>query len=106
MSKPGRDEPPNTWPGNETVFPTGVDHYADWETARGSDRRIGLHTWHWDAANGQWCGGWLGFTNVEGAPPGSKHELVSEDPLTVSPSLLCPRCQCHGFLREGRWCPA
>ena|GEM_PF-2535157 len=103
MSTPGRAEPPNTWPGNETVFAIGSDEYADWETERGTGRRIGLHTWHWDSQRGQWCGGWLGFTNVEGHLPRSKHELVSEDPLTISPSLLCPTCQHHGFIREGRW---
>jgi hypothetical protein len=32
--------------------------------------------------------------------------LVSEDPLTLSPSLLCPICGHHGFVREGRWVPA
>jgi hypothetical protein len=105
MSAPGKDEPPNTWPGNDTVFRIGEDHYADWDT-QGTARRIGLHTWHWDAVNEHWCGGWLGFTNVQGSLPLSKHQLVSEEPLTVSPSLLCPRCQCHGFIRDGRWSPA
>lgn len=34
MTAPGRDEPPNTWPGNETVFAIGPDEYANWETER------------------------------------------------------------------------
>lgn len=35
-------------------------------------------------------------------------EIQSENPLTISPSLLCtdPRCNRHGFIREGRWIPA
>ncbi|MBS2962597.1 hypothetical protein KGA66_06030 [Actinocrinis puniceicyclus] len=103
---PGKDEPPNTWPGNDSVFSIGPDEYAVWETERGTGKRIGLHTWHWDQANGHWCGGWLGFTNVEGHPPRSKHELVREDPLTVAPSLLCSRCQHHGWIRDGQWVPA
>jgi len=103
---PGKDEPPSTWPGNETVFSIGVDEYADWELERGTGRRIGLHTWHWDQNAGHWCGGWLGFTNVEGHIPRSKHELVSEDPLTVTPSLLCPTCQHHGWIRDGHWVSA
>lgn len=26
MTAPGRDEPPNTWPGNESVFAISDDH--------------------------------------------------------------------------------
>lgn len=33
-------------------------------------------------------------------------DLVSEEPLTLSPSLLCRGCGHHGFIREGRWVPA
>ena len=32
--------------------------------------------------------------------------LVSERPLTVSPSVLCPLCGNHGFIRKGIWVPA
>lgn len=31
--------------------------------------------------------------------------VVSWDPLTRSPSLLC-HCGDHGFIRDGRWVPA
>lgn len=54
-------------------------------------------------AEGAWCGGWVGFSNVEGGIERAKHELVQADPLTISPSLLCPRCGHHGHIREGRW---
>lgn len=33
-------------------------------------------------------------------------ELVSLEPLTLSPSLLCRVCGHHGFIRDGRWVPA
>jgi hypothetical protein len=33
-------------------------------------------------------------------------DLLSEDPLTLSPSLLCTACQHHGFIREGKWIQA
>jgi len=66
---------------------------------------IGLQKNH-KRADGRWCGGWVGFVNVEGHPDGSKHTLVSADPLTVAPSLLCRRCEHHGWIREGRWVPA
>jgi hypothetical protein len=32
--------------------------------------------------------------------------VVSLDPLTLSPSVLCRTCQLHGFIRDGRWVPA
>jgi len=31
------------------------------------------------------------------------HTIVAEDPLTVTPSILCPDCGLHGFITEGRW---
>lgn len=33
-------------------------------------------------------------------------EIGSENPLTISPSLLCTACQKHGFIRDGKWVPA
>jgi hypothetical protein len=34
---------------------------------------------------------------------GSGHSIVSEDPLTITPSILCADCGTHGFVRDGRW---
>lgn len=34
------------------------------------------------------------------------HRVEQEDPLTVSPSILCPDCGLHGFIQHGRWVPA
>jgi len=100
------DTPPTTWPGNESVFPLGDDQYADWETQSGTAARVGLMTWHWNAADEHWCGGWIGFTNVPGHLARSKHELVCQDPLTVVPSLLCPHCGNHGWITGGKWIEA
>lgn len=33
-------------------------------------------------------------------------DVVSWEPLTLSPSLLCRLCGDHGWVREGRWVPA
>ena len=33
-------------------------------------------------------------------------EVVSWEPLTLAPSLLCRLCGDHGFIRDGRWVPA
>lgn len=55
-----------------------------------------------------------GTVNFESTPAhreawgGSRPEwqVISLDPLTLSPSILCRRCGDHGFIREGRWIPA
>lgn len=33
------------------------------------------------------------------------HTVVSYEPLTLSPSLLCRACGHHGHIRGGRWEP-
>lgn len=33
-------------------------------------------------------------------------QVLSWEPLTLSPSLLCKGCGHHGFIREGKWVPA
>lgn len=33
-------------------------------------------------------------------------QVVSWQPLTLSPSLLCRSCGLHGWIRDGRWVPA
>lgn len=70
---------------------------------------IGVHEHH-KRPDGQWCGGYVHFKNVPEAHVAdgkyntvSNHELVSENPLTVAPSLQCRSCPSHGFIREGRW---
>jgi len=40
---------------------------------------------------------------------GSVHpgwQVVSYDPLTLVPSVACPRCGAHGFIIDGTWRPA
>ncbi len=37
------------------------------------------------------------------APLLSSHKVVAKEPLTILPSILCSRCNIHGFVREGRW---
>lgn len=31
------------------------------------------------------------------------HRIVRDSPLTIEPSISCPDCGTHGFIREGRW---
>jgi hypothetical protein len=32
--------------------------------------------------------------------------IESEEPLTLTPSLLCTACHDHGWVRDGMWAPA
>ena len=48
------------------------------------------------------CRSWAEISLV---PP--YHTLEKRDPLTLSPSLLCPMdCGFHGYIKEGKWIPA
>lgn len=74
---------------------------------------VGLHDNHYKPGTQDWCGGWIGFANVPEHAVAFRsnleqgktgwHELVSADPLEVSPSLACRGCASHGFIRAGRW---
>jgi hypothetical protein len=47
--------------------------------------------------------GGVTFDLPEMAGDGARWTLVSADPLTLAPSILCRGCGDHGFIREGRW---
>lgn len=34
---------------------------------------------------------------------GAGHVVMESDPVTISPSILCPDCALHGFVRASRW---
>lgn len=36
-------------------------------------------------------------------PNHPRWKVESEDPLTLSPSILCKICGDHGFIKEGKW---
>lgn len=38
--------------------------------------------------------------------PSRDWQLVSRDPITISPSVNYTCCGVHGFLRDGKWVPA
>jgi len=57
------------------------------------------HTCRDTSGNAVPAEGWVFFDAVRG------WSLVQEKPLTVSPSLLCPRCKHHGVISDGRWVP-
>ena len=34
---------------------------------------------------------------------GNGHRIVTDDPLTIEASILCPDCGTHGWVRDGEW---
>ena len=53
--------------------------------------------------DGSWCRGSVDFKN---RTPDSDHGtwiVVSEEPLTLSPSIRCRTCDEHGWIEGGRW---
>lgn len=103
----------------------GKDHFIkfEWLTPSGEgiasavkpeegSIKVGLLEQHKNAA-GTWCGGYITFGNVPEAVNFvakfggrlSGHVLENDDPISVSPSLLC-RCGKHGFIRAGAWSDA
>ena len=40
------------------------------------------------------------------APSLRHHTIENEEPLTISPSILCSDCDTHGYIRQGRWVEA
>lgn len=81
--------------GGDHFYTRGVDKAGVW---------IAIHEWHKRPDNGLWCVGYVPF-NVQSDywVPRSPHwDVLSTDPLTLHPSLLCD-CGSHGFIREGKW---
>jgi len=47
------------------------------------------------------CEGWVSFRPKWA----DAWDLLAEEPLTMSPSLLCRACGHHGFIENGKWRP-
>lgn len=91
----------------------GCGHRLSWFVAySGGDEHIGVIVWHplhpddtVCAGLGE-CGGAVFFDiPANAAETRPKWQVESQDPLTLSPSLLC-HCGDHGFIRDGQWVPA
>lgn len=56
-------------------------------------------------SDGEWCAGGITRRGMgkEGRP---EWDVIQEEPLTLTPSLLCTVCGNHGFVREGIWVAA
>lgn len=59
--------------------------------------------------DGEECGGSILFESEASDPLKRTGRflwtLVSEEPLTVTPSISKPECGIHGYITEGKWIP-
>lgn len=69
-------------------------HYADIR---------GIITDHQRPDDGQWCAASVWFADRHPPQGVDVWTVEAESPLTLSPSLACPRCSVHGFIRDGKW---
>jgi Family of unknown function (DUF6527) len=70
--------------------------------ARRVDGKIGGFAWWHPCTDGRRA---EGYANTEPVGPDPGWELVSESPVTLTPSLLCTACKFHGLITDGRWVP-
>lgn len=90
----GMSEPPD---GLVFLDPDHAYSFAEFEGAR-----VGITEWH-RVPGGDWCVGFVPFKSYD---PAHGWDVLAEEPLTLSPSLLCRLCGSHGFIRDGKWVPA
>lgn len=74
-----------------------------------ADPRTAINDYHLNK-DGKECTGFISFK--EGAWAKSfdnkitTWDVISLEPLTLFPSILCRACGEHGFIRDGKWVPA
>lgn len=59
-------------------------------------------------ADGEWCNSALVpfDTHPQAGDGRTCWHVESQDPLTLTPSIVCRRCGEHGWIRNGAWVPA
>lgn len=103
---------PTSYEGREDDHDLGGGRSFRWLVDE-DGRRFGIIEHHPkpDDPSGLRCGGYVAWRNPSGNPDDQtveahivvRHRLVSEEPLTIEPSLLCRTCGHHGWVRDGRW---
>jgi hypothetical protein len=92
---------------SEKCVDIGDDHAISFAEYEGE--RSGCTIWHTRPDNGEECAGWLSFAGrawSRAIPSAPAWTVESEDPLTLSPSVLCRACGDHGWVRNGKWVKA
>lgn len=77
-----------------------ADHAYRFFYQSGSAEPAGLIESH-RLEDGRWCEGSVAFKGSGVGKP--EWTVVLEDPLTLSPSILCRSCGSHGYIEGGRW---
>lgn len=62
-----------------------LDGLGWWHVCNGSEREDFI------SLKPEWPSGW---------------DVLKVQPLTLFPSILCRACKFHGYITNGRWCPA
>lgn len=86
----------------------GSGHEISYYTTGEDSARVGLIHWHQKPDGSPCSGGSILFDMPanDRFPDHAKWQVISEDPLTLHPSLLCTTCHTHGWIRDGAWVPA
>jgi hypothetical protein len=68
------------------------------------DPKTAINDYH-KKPDGTPCQGFVSFKGGAWAKqfPDSGWDVISLEPLTLSPSLLCRTCGDHGHIRNGKW---
>lgn len=91
-----------SWKDDMERIPLGSDFYYTW--IERDEKRIGVMLWYDACPVHEDCRGSIPF---EGYPNRTTFwQLVQEDPLTLTPSVLQRPCGFHGWITDGRWVPA
>ena len=91
----------------EAVIDLGDDHTIEFTSYKGDDRAGAIVTHKTPA--GVLCESAISFrgrawaNEFKSGLADQSWELVSDNPVTLSPSLACRACGDHGFIREGKW---
>lgn len=88
---------------NESAGWSDIGHGVEIKRVIFEGQWAGIEWRHPTPKSGTRCSG--GFVNFAGRYMADGWKLESEEPLTLSPSLLCRGCGCHGHIRGGKWEP-
>lgn len=73
------------------------------------DKRTAINDCHLNK-DGKECAGFIPFKDGAWAKKFNNKitawDVVSLEPLTLTPSILCTACGDHGFITDGKWVPA
>lgn len=84
----------------------GDDHVMVFSEYLGQ-ARVGASVKH-KKPDGTPCQGWIAFSGrswAESFAPGAiaTWDVAKDEPLTLTPSILCRGCGDHGFITGGKW---